>query len=174
MTKSYTPSVDERGGSSGSSDGTTTGRRVVRDFVVPILLGGIIAGTLDIGAASLINGAKPTRILQVIASGLFGKSAFADDSTVVLGLVLQWAMSIIIASIFVVAAQWRPVLKRHWVMAGLAYGLIIYFVMNYGVLPLSAIGHPPRFRVLHFMEDIVAMILFGIIITFFARKRSNR
>jgi uncharacterized membrane protein YagU involved in acid resistance len=174
MTKSYTPSVDERRGSPGSSGGTTTRTRIVKDFIAPILLGGIIAGTLDIGAASLINGAKPTRILQVIASGLLGKSAFADDSTVVLGLVLQWAMSIIIASIFVVAAQWRPVLKRHWVMAGLAYGLVIYFVMNYVVLPLSAIGHPPRFRVLHFTEDVVAMLLFGIIITFFARERSNR
>ena len=98
---------------------------VVSDFVVPILLGGIIAGTLDIGAASLINSAKPTRILQVIASGLLGKSAFADNSTVELGLVLQWAMSIIIASIFVVAVQWRPVLKRHWLKAGLAYGVVI-------------------------------------------------
>jgi uncharacterized membrane protein YagU involved in acid resistance len=174
MTKSHTPFVDERPGSVGGSAGTTTRRRVVRDFVVSILLGGIIAGTLDIGAASLINSAKPTRILQVIASGLLGKSAFADNSTVALGLVLQWAMSIIIASIFVVAAQWKPVLKRHWAIAGLAYGLVIYFVMNYLVLPLSAIGHSPRFRVLHFMEDIVAMLLFGIIITFFARERSNR
>ncbi len=176
MNKSTAPSVDERPGSAGTGDGpdVTTRTCVGRDCVVPILLGGIIAGTLDIGAASLINGAKPARILQVIASGLLGKSAFADDSAVALGLVLQWAMSIIIASIFVVAAQWRAVLKRHWVKAGLTYGLVIFFVMNYVILPLSAIGHPPRFRVLHFMEDIVAMLLFGIIIAFFARERPHR
>jgi hypothetical protein len=50
MNKFYAPSADD------------TKTHVVSDFVVPILLGGIIAGTLDIGAASLIDSAKPTRI----------------------------------------------------------------------------------------------------------------
>jgi uncharacterized membrane protein YagU involved in acid resistance len=164
-------------GSAAISDGfgRAAKTRLVKDFVVPILLGGIIAGTLDVGAASLLNGAQPSRILQAIASGLVGKSAFDGGSTtVVLGLALQWAMSIIIASIFVVAAQWRPVLRRHWVKAGVAYGVVIYVVMNYVVLPLSAIGHAPRFRVVHFMEDIVAMLIFGLIVAFFARERPNR
>jgi uncharacterized membrane protein YagU involved in acid resistance len=177
VNKSYTPSVDERPASAGAGEGPygATRTRVVSDFLVPILLGGIIAGTLDIGAASLINSAKPSRILQAIASGLLGKSAFdGNTATVALGLVLQWAMSLIIASIFVVATRWRPVFKRHWVKAGLAYGVVIFFVMNYVVLPLSAIGRPPRFRVAHFMEDIVAMLLFGIIVAFFARERPDR
>lgn len=177
MNKSYASPADDRPGSAAVSYGScaTTRIRVVSDFVVPVLLGGIIAGTLDIGAASLINSAKPTRILQTIASGLLGKSAFDGNwSTVKLGLVLQWAMSIIIALIFVVVAQWRPVLRRHWVKAGLVYGVVIFFGMNYVVLPLSAIGHPPRFRVVHFVEDVVAMLLFGIIVAFFARERPNR
>jgi hypothetical protein len=67
-----------------------------------------------------------------------------------------------------------PVLKRRWLEAGLAYGVVIFLVMNYVVLPLSAIGHAPRFRVLHFIEDIVAMLLFGTIVAFFARKRPNQ
>jgi uncharacterized membrane protein YagU involved in acid resistance len=176
MNKSRAPSAGDRLGSAGIGDGSLRQDKthVVSDFVVAILLGGIIAGTLDIGAASLINSAKPTRILQVIASGLLGKSAFVDNSTMELGLVLQLAMSIIIASIFVVAVQWRTILKRHWLKAGLAYGVVIFLVMNYVVLPLSAIGHPPRFRVVHFMEDIVAMLLFGTIVAFFARERPNR
>jgi hypothetical protein len=177
MNKSYAPSADEQPGAAGSTEVSfpTTRTRVVSDYVIPILLGGIVAGTLDIGAASLINSAKPTRILQAIASGLLGRSAFDGGSaTVELGLVLQWAMSFIIASIFVVAVQWRPVLQRHWVKAGLAYGVVIFSVMNYVVLPLSAIGHPPRFRIVHFMEDIVAMLLFGIIVAFFARERPSR
>jgi hypothetical protein len=152
----------------------STRARVGKDFTVPILLGGISAGTVDIGAASLINGAKPSRILQVIASGLLGKSAFADSSTIELGLALQWAMSVIIASIFVFAAQSMPALKRHWIKAGLAYGLVVFVVMNYAVLPLSAIGHPPRFRAVHFMEDMIAMLAFGSIIAFCARERPIR
>jgi hypothetical protein len=35
-----------------------------------ILLGGFVAGTLDIGAAALINVASPILILQFIAGGL--------------------------------------------------------------------------------------------------------
>jgi uncharacterized membrane protein YagU involved in acid resistance len=177
MQKSMPPSTDERLSRAGSGEGPSRTRRthVVSDYIVPILLGGLIAGTLDIGFASLINSARPTRILQAIASGLLGKPAFDGGSaTVELGLVLQWAMSIIIAAVFVVAVQWRPLLKRYWVKAGLAYGVVIFLVMNYVVLPLSAIGHPPRFKVVHFIEDLVAMLLFGIIVAFFARERPNR
>jgi xanthine/uracil permease len=83
-------------------------------------------------------------------------------------------MSIIIATIFVVAVQWTPVLKRHWVKAGLVYGMVVFAVMNYVVLPLSAVGHAPRFRIVHFIEDILAMLLFGLIIAFFARQRPDR
>lgn len=177
VNKFHAAPADKRHGSAGVGHGSyaTTRTRGVSDFVVPILLGGLIAGTLDIGAASLINSAKPTRILQAIASGLLGKSAFDGNwATVELGLVLQWTMSIIIASIFVVAVQWRPVLRRHWVKAGLVYGVVIFLVMNYVVLPLSAIGHPPRFRAVHFVEDILAMLLFGIVVAFFAREGPNR
>jgi hypothetical protein len=65
-------------------------------------------------------------------------------------------------------------MRAYPIMSRLAYGVVIFLVMNYVVLPLSAIGHPPRFRVVHFMEDIVAMLLFGMIVAFFARERPNR
>ncbi|MGB6309632.1 MAG: hypothetical protein WBF89_17735 [Steroidobacteraceae bacterium] len=177
MNESLASSTDQRPGSAGTGDGSghATKTRALNEVIAPILLGGIIAGTIDIGAASLINAAKPARILQAIASGLLGKSAFDGNSaTVVLGLVLQWGMSIVIASIFVVAVRWRPVLGRHWVRAGLAYGVAVFVVMNYVVLPLSAIGHAPRFRVVHFTEDMVAMLLFGLIVAYFARERPIR
>jgi uncharacterized membrane protein YagU involved in acid resistance len=177
MSKSSASSVDGLPDSAGTGDyhHSSTEVRIVKDFVAPILLGGIIAGTLDIGAASLINSAKPTVILQAIAGGLLGKSAFSGGAaTIELGLVLQWSMSIVIAAIFVVAAQWRPVLKRHWIKVGLLYGIAVFIVMNYVVLPLSAVGHAPRFRIVHFTEDILAMLLFGLIIAFFARQRANR
>jgi len=41
------------------------------------------------------------------------------------------------------------------------------------VLPLSAVGHAPRFRVAHFVEDMVAMLLFGLIVAFPARLRKT-
>lgn len=137
-----------------------------------IIIGGLVAGTIDIGSACLINGAPPTVILQAIASGLLGKSAFAGGLPIAgLGLILQWAMSILIAAIFVLASRWMPLLRRRWIAAGLAYGVVVFLVMNYVVLPLSAIGHAPRFRIVHFSEDMVAMLLFGLIVAFPARLR---
>jgi uncharacterized membrane protein YagU involved in acid resistance len=140
-------------------------------MVVAILIGGFIAGTIDVGSACLINGAPPTVILQAIASGLLGKSAFGGGlATAGLGLMLQWSMSVLIAAVFVVASRWMPILRRRWIAAGLAYGVVVFFVMNYVVLPLSAIGHAPRFRIVHLSEDMVAMLLFGLIVAYSARR----
>jgi uncharacterized membrane protein YagU involved in acid resistance len=177
MSKSSASPVDGPRDSAGNGDYRhgSTEVRVLKDLIAPILLGGIVAGTIDIGSASLINSAKPAVILQAIAAGLLGKSAFSGGSaTIELGLVLQWLMSIVIAAIFVGAAQWRPVLKRHWIKAGLLYGIVVFIVMNYVVLPISAVGHAPRFRIVHFTEDILAMLLFGLIVAFFARRRPDR
>lgn len=138
-----------------------------------ILAGGLIAGSLDIGAAAMINGKGPGFICQVIAAGLIGtKAAFAGGTgTMILGLVLQWAMSLIIAAIFVFASVRLPVLRRQWLAAGLAYGVGIFFVMEWVVVPLSAIGHAPRFTAESFAKNLVAMLVFGLIIAGCARWR---
>jgi uncharacterized membrane protein YagU involved in acid resistance len=136
------------------------------------LLGGIIAGSVDIGAAALINSANPTQILKAIAAGLLGKAAFRGGANIMtLGLLLQWLMSILIAGIFGVASLWLPIIRRHWVQSGLAYGVVVFLVMNYVVLPLSAVGHAPPFRPLHLFEDMLAMLIFGLIVAFTARSR---
>jgi len=137
---------------------------------VAILLGGLIAGTLDIGAAALINGRSPLVILLVIASGLLGKAAFQGGlPAVALGLVLQWLMSLVIAAIYVLVSNRIPELKQHWIAGGLAYGVGIFVVMNYGVVPLSEIGRIPQFTLWTFGGNVLAMLGFGLLIAFFAR-----
>ena len=65
-----------------------------------ILLGGVVAGTLNIAVACFINHVSPHTVLTFIASGLIGKTAFTEGgAAVALGLALQWAMSLIIAGI---------------------------------------------------------------------------
>jgi len=137
---------------------------------IAILLAGLIAGTLDIGAAALINGRNPLVILLVIASGLLGKGAFQGGlPAVTLGLVLQWLMSLVIAAIYVLAANRFTDLKPHWIAGGLAYGVAIFVVMNYVVVPLSEIGRAPQFTALTLAGNLVAMLGFGLLIAFFAR-----
>ena len=95
-----------------------------------IAWGGLVAGTVDIAAASLINMIDPLVILRAIASGLLGRAAFAGGLPVsLLGLVLQWAMSLLIAAIFVLAAQRLAWMRQRWVAAGLAYGLVVFVVL---------------------------------------------
>jgi uncharacterized membrane protein YagU involved in acid resistance len=137
-----------------------------------IVLGGFTAGTIDIGSACLINMLGPIVILHSIASGLLGKASFAGGlPTATLGLVLQWAMSIAIAAIYVLASRELPVLVRRWIPGGLAYGVAIYVVMTFVVVPLSAapFGHRPLVAE-KAVENLVAMLLFGLIVAFFARR----
>jgi uncharacterized membrane protein YagU involved in acid resistance len=136
----------------------------------PILLAGFIAGTIDIGAAALINAVSAKVILKAIASGVLGKASFQQGvQAEILGLFLQWGMSILIAAIYIITARRIDVLRRRWVAAGLSYGVAIFFVMNYVVVPLSAIGHVPHFTAARFIENLLAMLLFGLIVAFFAR-----
>jgi hypothetical protein len=139
-----------------------------------VLYGGFIAGTLDVGAAALINMISPVVILKAIASGVLGKPAFAGGASVaVLGLVLQWAMSLLIAAIFVFAARRLPRLVLHWPTWGVAYGVVVFFVMNYVVRPLSAAWPKTHFTPAGFVENMLAMLLFGLIVAYCAHAFFN-
>lgn len=145
-----------------------------REIIGAILLGGIIAATIDIGAASLINGRSPVFIMQAIAGGVLGRATFQGGAgSAVLGALLQEFMGILIAAIYVVLCKSVPGLTRRWAVSGLIYGVIIYFVMNYVVVPLSALKAMPHFKPVKFAEDMIAMLLFGLIIAFFARRLAS-
>lgn len=140
-----------------------------------ILWGGLVAGTVDIGAASVINWLNPVIIMQAIASGVLGKGSFQGGLySAVLGVVLQWAMAILIAAIYVLAATRIPRLGRQWVAGGLLYGVVVYFVMTYVVVPLSAAGFSHAFHLRSFIENMLAMLLFGLIVAFFQRRFAYR
>jgi hypothetical protein len=140
-----------------------------------ILAGGLIAGTIDIFAASLINWINPLVSLRFVAGGLLGKAALQGGLPVsALGMLLQWLMSLLIASIFVIAAVRLRWLTARPLASGLAYGVVTYFVMNYVVVPLSAWHHMPTFKLLPFVENLVAMLVFGLIIAWCARRELRR
>jgi hypothetical protein len=140
-----------------------------------ILLGGIVAGTIDIGAACLITGHDVIFILQTIAGGLLAKRAHSGGvSPALLGLALQELMGILIAAIYAAGAAALPLLRRRWLAGGLAYGVVIFFVMNYVVVPLSAWKHHPHFSAYTFAANLAAMLVFGLIVAWFARWQSER
>jgi hypothetical protein len=140
-----------------------------------IILGGVIAGVVDIGMASAINGfLNPLVILHAIASGAVGRDAARAGGmqTAALGAGLQIAMSLLIAAIYVLASNTLTILKRQWLPAGLAFGVGVFFVMEYVVVPLSAVGHFPKFTPGSFALNMLAMLLFGTIVAWFARAEA--
>jgi hypothetical protein len=117
-----------------------------------ILIGGLLAGLGDISQAFLFfylaAGATPFRILQSIARGWFGSATFQMGwRSAVIGLASHFFIATAAAAVFVLAtrvlaAHGVHVLTRRWLLCGLAYGLVVFGVMYFVVMPLSPVGWP--------------------------------
>jgi hypothetical protein len=131
-----------------------------------IVGGGLMIGVLDLLDAFVFfwlrNGARPMGILQSIAAGAIGRDAARAGGiqTAALGLVLHFLIAFIIATIYIVASRFLPVLRRRWVLSGIGYGVVAYFVMTFGVVPLSNAG-PGR---IVFALPVTAVLINGLAI----------
>jgi len=110
-----------------------------------IVFAGLVAGAFDIGYAFIIwglRGVSPIRIGKSIAAGVLGVEAAraGGTGTGLFGLVLHFVLMTLIAAIYYTAARNIRLLVDRAVPVGIAYGLATYGVMNYVVVPLSAIG----------------------------------
>jgi hypothetical protein len=110
-----------------------------------IVFGGLTAGVLDIldaFAMTALNGGAPTRVLHAIASGVLGRAAYDGGlSTAALGLTLHFVIALSAAATFLLATRARPGLLRHPLPVGLAFGLAVWAVMYFVVLP-ATFGRP--------------------------------
>ncbi|WP_077033917.1 hypothetical protein [Pelomonas sp. KK5] len=136
-------------------------------YLAAVLLGGSIAGALDIIFAisfAAYNGATPARLLQTVASGLLGTAAFTGGvSAAALGLALHFFMSFLWAGVFLALARLLPALALHPVVSGIAFGVVVFFSMRLVVLPLSAFPYPVTFKPLATALDLLShALLFGV------------
>ena len=106
-----------------------------------IVWGGTLVGVLDIAAAIALwatYGVRPARVLQAVASGLLGPSAFRGGAaTAALGLLLHFVIAYAVAAVYYAASRHWPLLVRKAVVCGAAYGVLVHLFMNTVVLPLS-------------------------------------
>ena len=142
-----------------------------------ILVGGLIAGALDITYAFILWWLRaqvtPMQILQSVATGLLGKASYDGGAgTAILGAFLHFFNALVVAAIFVGASRIWPVLARRATLFGPLYGIGVYLVMNYVVLPLSAF--PPRTRppapVVWITGVLAHMFLIGLPIALAAKR----
>ena len=146
-----------------------------KPFLRPLLLAGLVAGTLDLVAAIAVNLPRdipPIRILQSIASGLLGRDAYTGGmATAVLGTALHFGMMFVIAAVFLAASRQLQVLRRHWMASGVLYGIGVYVVMNYIVLPLSAFPHERASDLSRIAAQVlIHMSLVGLPIAWIAKR----
>ncbi|GAB3504808.1 hypothetical protein GCM10027341_35630 [Spirosoma knui] len=116
---------------------------------LPIMLrAGLIAGTLDITAASiqyLLSGGKSVvTLLQFVASGFFGSDAFTGGLAMAgWGLLLHYGIALSFAALFVLIYQKLPRLRIDPILMGVLYGVFVWIVMNLVVVPMSQAATRP-------------------------------
>ncbi len=140
-----------------------------------ILAGGLLAGALDIAYACMFWAIKADvparRIFQSVAAGLLGEASFeGGTATAALGLALHFLIATTMAAAFYLAARARPELVRRPVLTGAIYGVGLYVLMNYLVVPLSAAGPGSRNPLWIGLTVLVHAFFVGVPIALFVRR----
>lgn len=103
------------------------------------LYAGLAAGALDMAAAVLLNLEYPMRVIfQSVAAGWLGAASFEGGwPTAWLGLASHFGIMLVIAVAWVVLAVRAEAVRRRWVIAGTVWGVAVWCVMVFLVVPLS-------------------------------------
>ena len=151
----------------------TASAPVQRRGIVPaIVAGGLTAATCDFIAAMLIYHLPAVTVGKAVARGWFGREkAMAGRLDVAaIGVVSHYFILLVAAAIFVFASLRFPILRRRAVIVGILFGLCIYVVMHFVVLPLSAAG-PGNPKGIRLVEELLGhMFVIGLPIALWARK----
>jgi len=142
-----------------------------------IFWGGLMCGAFDISQAfvafGIQNGARPTGILQSVASGVLGARAFhGGAATAALGAVLHFFIAFGAATVYYVASRSIPFMTSHAVISGLLYGEMVFWFMRLVVVPLSA-AHQGKFTMATLITGPIGhMFLVGLPIALAVRRYS--
>jgi len=139
-----------------------------------ILVATGVAGTLDILSAFVfagLAGTGPVQVLQFVASGPLGDAALASPGYAIAGTLVHYAIMACMVTVYMFAAQRIPALLRNPVIAGIAYGLVLWFVMYWIVRPLRWETLPPSTNPQAIAKQWIShLLLVGLPIAFVARR----
>ena len=144
-----------------------------------VILGGVVAGAFDITYAFIFYGMRgipATRILQSVASGLLGQASYSGGfASAALGLLLHFLIAIAAAATFYAVSRRFTWLIQHAFVSGAIFGLCVYVVMNFVVVPLSAFPHKLAFPPIVLVTGLfVHMFLVGVPIALFIRAAPTK
>lgn len=127
-----------------------------------IALSACLAGVLDICATSIVmtsQGVPIKRLLQFIASGALGPSAFDRGNwTAGIGLLFHFLIAGLVASIYYLVSRRLPIILDRPLLFGALYGIAVHLVMSRLVVPLSRAPKRP-FSTRAFLTQLVIHVL---------------
>ena len=152
--------------------------RAPRQGRATIVFAALLAAAFDLTFAFVFysfQGATPARILRGIAAGLIGREDALAPRTwgLVLGAALHFLIAGCAAFVFYLASRHWPMLAQRWALSGAAFGVAMYLVMHFLVLPLSRLTfHLPSLP--NVIGELFSHIfLFGMVIAY-GVARANR
>lgn len=150
-----------------------------RNFVIrEVLKGGICAGVADFLYASITTmmaGHSWTQPWLGVAGGLIGRAAKQGGLEIAsIGVELHFFICTSAAALLYLIANRARWIPKQWIVLGILYGVAFLAVMNYVILPLSAIG-----RGIYPLEKIHIAAFFHILLVgwptaFFVCRALNR
>src|SRR5689334_12909966 len=116
-----------------------------------ILVAWLVAGTMDITAASIQfhnkTGKTPLIVLRYIASAVFGKKAMTGGTGMeIAGLLFHYLVALIWTILFFMISSPLRLYRMNNIIVGLLYGIFVWLVMNLAVVPV-AFSKPYQFDI---------------------------
>ncbi len=142
-----------------------------------IVTTGLVVGVLDISSAFVIwwqRGVTIQRGLQGIAAGLLGAKSYEGGmATAGLGLALHFFVAFVVVSIFYLASRKISFLTKQPLISGVFYGIGVYIVMYWFVLPTAFSTFRHRLSN-ELIEVAIHVCLIGLPTAFIVRRYAQR
>jgi hypothetical protein len=143
---------------------------------IAILMAGLIVGTLDAMAACVhayaFSGASPDRVFRFVASGVFGNDALTGGlSMAAWGLLFHFIVATGWTSLFYLLYPKVNFFASSQYLSGIAYGIFIWLMMNFVVIPLSNVPVVTfHFTIRTVVMILIHMFIIGVPISYLASR----
>jgi hypothetical protein len=149
-----------------------------KNLLKAILFASLIVGLLD-GAAACISAylqkeVPPAAVFRYVASGVFGKDAFAGGTPMALvGLLCHFTVAAGWTTLFFLVYPKIKFLSWNKYIIGIAYGVFVLFAMNLIVVPISNVPNSKPGSV-QLLQVFIHMFLVGLPISLLTNRYYSR